>query len=144
MDVGQRPSRQRRHLPNNVTALQYHESSTTAASTKQQDDAANSDDHDYNNDNDNEYYSRQRGRGRKLLAKKRMQQSFGNLVTSSKKGAMTDESVWLSIQWRVWFWRLCVLWLAFLTLRVLTSIWQGDTTRLGLTQYLSHLPSTWW
>ncbi|KAI8341168.1 hypothetical protein BC941DRAFT_510382 [Chlamydoabsidia padenii] len=128
MDIGQRPSRQRRHLPTHGSPLH---------SQKQQ---CVDDSDDNTQDPTEDHYQPSRNRGRKQQAKKRMKTSFEHLVMSRKKA--TNSTAWYNnIPWRLWFWRVCLLWISFLCIRVMTSVWQGDVTRLGWNQYISQ---RWW
>jgi hypothetical protein len=143
MDVGQRPSRQRRHLPTHGTAL------TQQQQQKQQQSSM----HDSNNSNDEatdatssvyQSLSKGRGRERKQQAKKRMKTSFEHLMVSKRKSTTLGSMEGGGIQWRLWFWRACVLWLGFLCVRIMLSVWRGDITSLGWNQYLTQHPYRWW
>ncbi|CAO3642562.1 unnamed protein product [Cunninghamella echinulata] len=114
MDIGQRPSRQRRHLPLHGKIKNTSSSSFTTIN---------------NNEKTNEINVRNNNSKRKK--KERVLPKLNKATTAT---AIGKESI---INWRQWFWRCCILWIGFLCLRVMISLSHGDLSEMSLTHYIS-------
>ncbi|KAI9299388.1 hypothetical protein BJ944DRAFT_274270 [Cunninghamella echinulata] len=111
MDIGQRPSRQRRHLPLHGK-IKNAPSSTTTATLEKTDEI-----------NVRNHHGKRKKKER-ILPK--LNKTAATAITET-------ESI---INWRQWFWRCCILWIGFLCLRIMISLSHGDLSEMSLTHYI--------
>ncbi|KAI8084929.1 uncharacterized protein BX664DRAFT_338128 [Halteromyces radiatus] len=133
MDIGQRPSRQRRHLPIHGT---FSTSQSFSGSVNQGCNDSETDDNDDQQDVNTENHTTSLMNPNR---RRRIGHGSRTRMKPSITGISTRNNNINSGIWRVWFWRMCIVWIAFLCLRVATSVFQGDTAFLSVTQYVSQI-----